>query len=148
MSPEEISIMLGGLISSSAVAARAQTLLTAKDWLSEVQEDQLVTLRMKQLVLELIDSKSSGDYKYLDIRLKALTALGDRLDKRKKATDVDLGVLYANQGQIMARIYDIAMSYVKGALRSEIDPARWDELQKEALLHARAELAKHEAVEA
>ena len=73
MSPDEISMSLGGVISPAAVAARTQSLLKAKDWLTEAQEDQLVTLRMKELVYGI----TSNDYKYLDVKLRALIALGD-----------------------------------------------------------------------
>lgn len=145
MSPEEISRLLGGVISPATVAARTQTLLTAKDWLSEAQEDQLVTLRMKQLVNDLLDSKYAQDYKYMDIRLKALTALGDRLDKRRQATTVDLNTLYGNQGAIMARAYDIALSYMRGVFKELIDADLWDETAREALVVAQSEILKHEA---
>jgi len=144
MSPDEISMSLGGVISPAAVAARTQSLLKAKDWLTEAQEDQLVTLRMKELVYGI----TSNDYKYLDVKLRALIALGDRLDKRKKATEVDLNMLYGNQGALLGRVVDMALSYMRGALREEVDGARWDDLVAEAVTVAQAEIAKHEAVEA
>jgi hypothetical protein len=148
MSPGEISQMLGGVISPATVAARTQTLLQAKDWLTETQEDQLVTLRMKQLVNDLLDSKYAQDYKYMDIRLKALTALGDRLDKRRSATAIDLNTLYGNQGALLGRVVDMALSYMKGALREAVDGEKWDELVREAVVQAQMEIRKHEAVEA
>ena len=143
LSPEEISASVGGIVSAKAIAARTQTLLKAKDWLTDAQEDQLVTLRMKEMVANI----TSSDYKYLDVKLRALIALGDRIDSRRKATDVDLNTLYGNQALIMARVYDIALSYMRGALREKIDPEVWDATAEEALLVAKGELAKHQAVE-
>ena len=148
MSPEEISLILGGIVSPQAVAARTQSLLKAKDWLTEAQEDQLVTLRLKQMFVELTESRQSGDYKYLTIKLDVLKALGDRIDKRKAATDVDLNTLYGNQGQIMMKAFDLALAHMRGAFSGQIDIEAWDAEVAEALLYARGEIAKHEAIEA
>lgn len=143
MSPDEISMMLGAVISPAAVAARTQSLLKAKDWLTDAQEDQLITLRMKEMLADI----TSKDYKYLDVKLRTLIALGDRIDRRKKATEVDLNTLYGNQGAIMARAYDIALAHMRGALSSQIDSAEWDAAAADGILYAQAEIMKHQAVE-
>lgn len=144
-SPAEISRRLGGVISPQAVAARTQTLLASKDWLTTQQEGQLIDLRLRKILVTLED-------RFLDIdsammQLKLLKEMGNRLDKRAASTSLNLDSLYGNQGKLMAKAYDIALSYIKGALREQIDPDKWDELAKEALGHAQAELAKHEAIE-
>lgn len=143
-SPEEIGERLR--LSPSAVAARITELLKMRDWLTAAQEDALITLRMKRILAQLEERYLDLDNAMMQLRL--LKEIGNRLDKRQAATSVDLNTLYDNQGRIMARAFDIALSYMRGALRDEIDPERWDELTDEALQHAEAELQKHEAIEA
>lgn len=145
-SPEDISKMLGGMISPAKVAAHTQTLLKSKDWLTQVQEEQLVLWELRQTLVQLKD-------KFLDVdnaklRLAFLKEIAGRLDKRSSANEVDLNTLYANQGRIMGQAYDIALTYIRAAFREEIDPEKWDEVKGEALRHAQRELAKYEAVEA
>lgn len=144
MSPDEISMSLGGVISPAAVAARTQSLLKAKDWLTEAQEDQLVTLRMKELVYGI----TSNDYKYLDVKLRALIALGDRLDKRKKATEVDLNTLYGNQAVIMGQAIELALQKALKVLREahpELQEAEVREALKLALPEATYEIQSRTA---
>ena len=144
-SPEEISRALGGTVSPEKVASHLQTLLRQKDWLTATQQDALITYRMQSVLSELEDRFLDIDH--AKVILQYLKALGDRLDKRAAATDHDLTTLYSNQGQIMARAYDIALSYMKGALRDDVDPEKWDTLAQDALTHAQAELAKYELTE-
>ena len=144
-SPEEISHALNGVVSPAKVAAHTQTLLKSKDWLTDVQEDALISYKMKKVLIGL-----EGQFMDLDhalARLKVLKEIGNRLDKRKAATDTDLNKLYANQGRIMGQVVDIALGYVKGALRDKVDPDLWDDIVKEAMYSAQAEIAKYEAVE-
>lgn len=139
-SPKEISDALGGVISPTRVASRIKELLESRDWLTEAQQDQMVSLKMRDLLAKL-----EGEFFNLDnakVQLMALKAIGDRLDKRRAATQVDLNTYHVNVGREMARVYDIAMSYMKGALREDIDPQRWEEAKQEAMIHARSELAK------
>lgn len=136
----EISKKLGGVISPTRVASRTKELLETRDWLTEAQQDSLVIMKMRKVLLHL-----EGQLLDLDnakVQLQFLKAIGDRLDKRRAATEVDLNTYHVNVGREMARVYDIALSYMKGALRGDVDPELWDETAREALEHARAELAK------
>lgn len=144
-SPEEISRRLNGVIRPRAVAARLVALTDMPDWLTAQRQDRVLTLRM-QAILDQLEARGF-DNDNAKTRLAVLKELGNRLDKRAAATNADLNTLYDNQGRIMAQAYDIALSYMKGALRDEIDPDRWDELSAEALKHAQTELTKHEAIE-
>ena len=47
----------------------------------------------------------------------------------------------------MGEDVDQALAYMKGALREKVDPELWEELVREAMLHAQAEIAKHEMIE-
>lgn len=144
-SPDEISQMLGGTISPAAVAARVQTLLKSQNWLTATQEDQLITLKMKRILIELEEMALSVEG--ASVQLRILQTLGERLEKRRNGNGSDLNVLYGNQGRLMGQVVDDALSYVKGSFRKEIDAAEWDTVIAEALLHAQAKLAKHQAIE-
>ncbi len=141
-SPEAISQMLGGVVSPARIRLRAQELVRTADWLTEAEQDKVVMLKLRRVLAEL-------EGRYLDVdnaklRLAFLREIGGRLEKRRAATDTDLNTLYANQGRIMGRIFDMALSYMSGAFREQIDPVRWAAAKKEALKHANAELQKYE----
>ena len=141
-SPEEISYMLGGLVSPQRVAARVQELLASKSWLTQQQEQRRLYLTLSGVLAEL-----QGRYLDVDnakVILQLIKEQSRQLEVASRAQETDLNKLYDNQGRIMARIFDMALSYIRGALRDEIDPDRWDELQAEALLMAQGEIAKHE----
>ena len=144
-SPAEISARLGGVVSAGAVASRVQTLLKAKDWLTTAQEEQLLLWELKMALVEI--NERTMDKDMLKVKLAYTKAITDRLDKRLASTDIDLGVLYQNQGRIMGQVVDSALSYMKGALREQVDATLWEDLVKEAMYSAQAEIAKHEAIE-
>lgn len=144
-SPEEISAALNGVLRPKTVAARIAELLKSKNWLSLMQRRQLLDWRLNKILLTL-------ESRFLDIdnammQLRIIKELYKQIEKSEAATAVDLNQLYGNQGRIMAQAFDVALSYMKGAFRDKIDPAEWDSLQREALLHARNELEQHTAIE-
>lgn len=142
-SAEEISRELGGVITPTRVAARIKELLESRDWLTEAQQDTLVVMKMRKALTKL--ERNSEGYLTEDsakVQLSFLKAIGERLDKRRAATEIDLNTYHVNVGREMARVYDLALAYMKGALRSAIDPEVWDETSRDALQHARVELAK------
>ena len=139
-SPEEISQRLGGVITPERVAAQKETLLASKQWLTATQEEELVLYRMRNILSQL-----EGQYLDMEnamVQLRFLKEIGSRLDKRREATQIDLETYDMNAARQMVAAYDIAIGYMKGALRSEVDPEVWDELAKEALSHAGREVAK------
>lgn len=145
-SPEEISVKLGGIASPGRIAARVQALLHSRDWLTSTQQDQLITFKLQRILLDFEDRVLDVDN--AKIRISLLKDIGVRLEKRQAATEVDLGRLYANQGAIMGRVFDNALTYMEGALRDKVDPELWAKLKEEALYSAQAEVAKYEAIEA
>lgn len=147
LSPEEISREIGGVLSPAGVRVRLNHLLRERDWLESTQKEQLILRRMNKVIDELED-RTKYDLDSAKVLLQYLKASADRLDKRNAAREIDLNTLYGNQAKIMARAYDIALAHMRGALRGEIEAAVWDEAAREALMYARAELEKHQAVEA
>lgn len=144
-SPEEISRRLGGVITPERVAAQKETLLASKKWLTATQEEDLVIHRMRAIVAkfeEQFHRESYPDKEMALVQLRFLKEIGNRLDKRREATQVDLETYDMNVAREMTRAYDIALGYMKGALRGEVDPETWDTLAREALAHAGREVAK------
>ena len=144
-SPDEISQRLGGVITPERVAARGKQLLADANWLTQVEQEELIIRRMRKIVSDM-----EGSYQDLDTQKAQIQALGEiakRLDKRRDATQVDLEALYGNQAQIMLRAVDLATGYLRGAFREQIDQQAWDEAIQEGMALAAAELQKHEAVE-
>lgn len=143
-SPKEISQALGGVITPTRVAARIKELLETRDWLTDAQQDQMVSLKMRKLLGKVEDQFFTEDN--AKVQLATLKAIGERLDKRRAATAVDLNTLYSNQAQIMLRAIDIATGYLRGAFREQIEQEEWDAAIREGMSLAAAELEKHEAV--
>ncbi|QIK64522.1 hypothetical protein G7068_16230 [Leucobacter viscericola] len=144
-SPEEISFMLGGLITPERIASRTQELLKSKNWLTQQQEQRRLYLTLSALLATLQDGYFDLDKaKVILATVKQLSAQAERLGA---ATEEDLNKLYGNQGRIMAQVVDGAFGYMRGALRERVPAELWDELMIEALSHARDEIAKHEAIE-
>lgn len=142
-SPEEIGERLR--LSPKAVAARITELLKMRDWLTAAQEDALITLKMKRILVQLEDRYLDLDNAMMQLRL--LKEIGNRLDKRQAATSVDLSTYNQNVGRVLGQVVDSSLAYMKGALREQVDPELWDTLVMEAMQHARTEIAKNEIEE-
>lgn len=141
-SPEEISALLGGVVSPAKVAAHTQTLLKSRDWLTQAQEEQLLYLRLQKALTTLENRYMDNDN--ARILLSYFKEVRAALSSRSGANEVNLNALYANQGRLMGRVVDMALSYMKGALREQVDPDLWDRLKEEALLSAQTEIGKYE----
>lgn len=140
MSPEELSRSIEGLMTPVQVAAYVKRLLADKDWLTEAEQDNLITLKLQNILVKL--EGKFQDNENLDLQLKFLKEIGNRLDKRRAATQVDLTTYHANVGREMGRIFDMALSHMKGALSHVVDPDEWDAASEAALQHAQTEAMK------
>lgn len=141
-SPEEISEKFGGAIEPARVAALTKELLSRRDWLTMAEREVMLIIRLENILNDLETARDSHDYNNAQIQLGYLKELGNRFDKRRAAVQVDLETYDMNVAREMVRAYDIALSYMKGALRADIDEERWDEVAKEALAHAGREVTK------
>lgn len=144
-SPEEIAQMLGGIITPERVASRAQELLKTRNWLTLAQQQQRLFLTLSSLLAKLQEQYMSLDA--AKVMLAMIKELFAQTKSMGSATEEDLNKLYGNQGLIMARVVDKALSYMKGAFRDEIDPEKWEKVYLEALEYARDEIALYEAGE-
>lgn len=141
-SAEEISRRLGGVITPERVAAQKTILLTSKRWVDAAEQDELVLFRLRRILAQLEERFHADDMESAMVQLRFLKEIGARLDKRREATKIDLETYDMNVAREMTRVYDIALGYMKGALRGEIDPDIWDEVAREALAHAGREVTK------
>lgn len=124
-SPDEISRHLGGAISPARAAARIKELLKTRDWLSAAEQDEIVTWKMRQLLGSLEEAYFKGDLASAKIQLDFLKAIGDRLDKRRAATEDEKNALYMNQATIVFQ-----------AIKAMIDVAKLDSEARAALREA------------
>lgn len=149
-SPEQIAQRLAAdaatAISAAAVAQRRTELLTAPPLLKEAEEMRALDLRLKSIVAQLEESHLSLDH--AKVILLYLKEIGVRMDKRVAAREIDVATWEGNMGSLLARSVDLALSFMRGALREEIDADRWDDLLLEGMAHARREIEKSRAVEA
>jgi len=144
MSPEELSALVGGAIRPDRVAAHVKKLLKARNWLDEAELDSLVTYKLQRILSEM-------EGRYMDvenatIQLKLLKEVGARLDRRKIATEVDLGVLYGNQARLMAQALTMAMERALSELQKKVPTLAQQDVRAaltEALPHAVLLISEH-----
>lgn len=149
-SPERISERLGNVIEPARVRMRVRELLKSEDWLTVAEQEVALLRVLRKNLVKIQDflSENGVDEAALNLTLSYTKELLARGDKRMSSTQVKLDQYNANVGRTIGHVVDLALTYMKGALRSEVDPAKWDQLVKEALLMAQTEIEKKQAVEA
>lgn len=140
MSLNQLSFKIEGILTPEQCGARLSQLLDAPDWLSQTQQDQLVTMKMRQIIVELEDMPRTT--RNAEIILNGLEKLGARLEKRSAATDAELHTLYAFQGAALLDAVTAIMNYIKEQIEAG---AVWDEhLTAKGMRYAQIEVAKNE----
>jgi hypothetical protein len=89
--------------------------------------------------MELRSNFKASDEEYLDamkLQLAYIDRIFERYNRRKAATDEELGTWNQNVGREIGAIVDETLAYMKGALRGEIDGQSWEALKLEAMQHA------------
>lgn len=144
LSPSAISFKLEGLLTPAQVRARITTLLDAPDWLTSAQADQLVTMKMRQIVTALTSQTLTA--RNAEVILNGLEKIGNRLDRRHETTEKDLQTLYAFQGTVLLDAISVALQYIRSQV-AKGDPGlelQFDRSLETALRFAQIELNKHE----
>jgi hypothetical protein len=100
---------------------------------------------LRNRVYELQKAK---DLDSIKVQASIIKDLLTQLDKRQKANETDLSTYNANVGRQLGHVVDLVLTYMRGAMRDEIDLQKWDDSIEEALVLAQAEIAKRQAVEA
>ena len=143
LSAEAIAFKIEGLMTPVQVLSRIAFLLETPDRLTQLQQDQLITLKMRQLVVQFEEMPLTA--RNGEVMLRALEAIGARLDKRAASTQKDLSSLYAFQGTIMLDAIGVALEHMRGVLTaSGTEPGTWDDALESGLRFAQIELSKHE----
>lgn len=147
-SAEAISFRIEGILTPKQVAARIDQLLAAPDRLSMLQQDQLITLKMRQVVNQLEETMSGGHVtaRTAEVVLGGLEKIGNRLDKRQESTERELKSLYAFQGVAFLDAVIEALNFIKqnavGA--DKIPEEEWDRHLENATRKAQLSLAVHD----
>jgi len=147
-SPHEISREMHGILSPAAIAARLQTLLKAKNWLTLTQERALTAWKLKDILRQLEEQFLSDNN--AKIRVSVIKEITANLDRAEATTNADLDRLYGNQaiimGQVIERALQMALSEL-GKNYPDIDETDLREVLRVALPEAAAEIQMRTADE-
>lgn len=143
LSPEQIAVKLEGAFTPEQVLNRIYQLTATPDWLTLTMEDALVTRKMRNLVNELEEQPRTA--RNAEILVRALEAVGKRLDNRMAATEQDLTKLYAFQGAAMLDAILATLTHIREKINVEIDDETWNNALESGMRVAQIEVSKHEA---
>lgn len=145
LSAQALSYKIQGILTPEQVMARIAYLVETPDRLTQLQQDQLVTLKMRQIVVELEELPRTT--RNAEVILQGLEKIGNRLDRRQESTERELSSLYAFQGTVLLDAINVAMAHMRGALTkgSALAEEQWDNALESAIRFAQIELSKHEA---
>lgn len=144
LSLNALSYKIGNILTPEQCGARIVQLLDAPDWLTLAQQDRLVTMKMRLLIVNLEEMTLSA--RTAEILIRALESLGNRLDRRQEATDRDLHTLYAFQGGVLLDGINAAMAHMRGRLTAgdKLSEKEWDDALESSIRYAQMEIVKHE----
>lgn len=142
LSPEQIAVKLEGALTPEQVLNRIYQLTATPDWLTLTMEDALVTRKMRNLVNELEEQPRTA--RNAEILVRALEAVGKRLDNRMAATEQDLTKLYAFQGAAMLDAILATLTHIREKINVEIDDETWNNALESGMRVAQIEVSKHE----
>ena len=145
LSAQALSYKIQGILTPEQVMARIAYLVETPDRLTQLQQDQLVTLKMRQIVVELEELPRTT--RNAEVILQGLEKIGNRLDRRQESTERELSSLYAFQGTVLLDAINVAMAHMRGAITqgNELAEEQWDNALESAIRFAQIELSKHEA---
>lgn len=141
LSAEEISERIGRHLSPARVIQKTKELLRGGDWLDLAEKESALLRLLQERVIEL---QRAHDLDSIKIQGGLIKDLLIRLDKRRAAVDSDLNTYNENVGRQLGHVVDLTLTYMKGALRDQVDPAKWDELVADALVMAQVEIEKRQ----
>jgi hypothetical protein len=144
LSLNALSYKLNGVLTPEQCGARLAQLLETPDFLTAAQQDQLVTMKMRQIVVELEELPRTT--RNAEVLLNGLEKVGTRLEKRAAATAQELSTLYAFQGGVLLDAVQVALAHMRGQITqgNKLAEEQWDNALESALRFAQMELAKHE----
>lgn len=146
-----ISARLGGVLTAQQCGARISQLLDTPDWLTQAKQSQLVTQKMRLLVValeEMLEDRPTS--RTAEVLGAQLERLGNQLEKRQAATESDLNRLYAFEGGVLLDAVTIALNHMKSAITggSAVAGKEWDDAMESAIRLASIEIGNHEPTDA
>lgn len=150
LSPAAISFKLEGLLSPEQVLFRINQLLETPDRFTMLQQDQLVTQKLRNLIVQLEEmmvSPGTMTARTAEVLGAQLERLGNRLDKRVASTEKDLHTLYAFQGGVLLDGVMASMNYMRTQIASGNIPSNeeeWNAMLQSSIRYAQFEIASHE----
>lgn len=142
LSAEEISGRIGGALSPARVMVHTREMLRGGNWLDDAERELAILRMLNKNLVEL--HQMALDTDGAKIQLQYAKELMDRLAKRRGAVESDLNTYNANVGRQLGHVVDLALTYMKGALREKIDPQAWDGLVLDAMAVAQVEIERHQ----
>lgn len=139
LSPEDISREIGEVMTPARVMVRTRELLRSGDWLEQKEQEQALLTTLRNRVYEL---QKRDDLDSIKVQASIIKDLLAQLDKRQKANETDLNTYNANVGRQLGHVVDLALTYVRGSFRDQIEPTRWAEVIQEAMVMAASEIEK------
>lgn len=113
-SPAEIAELTG--LDSGFIAERIASLLQAKDWLTDRQEERLLLIEaaaLKDKAFGMLDEVEAKDFASVaNVVLRSLRLVSDRLDARRKLVDSDIQKITSAHAKIFAEAFDSALRYI------------------------------------
>lgn len=148
LSPEAISEKIDGVMSPAKVRLRVRELLKETDWLDNAEQEVALIRVMRRNLAQLQRLLEEGiDTEVMKTSLSYIKSILERMDKQQSNTEAKLDQYNANVGRTIGRVVDLSLTYMKGAVRDQIDGDEWDVLVREALQSARMEIEKYQVPE-
>jgi hypothetical protein len=150
LSPAAISFKLEGLLTPEQVLFRINQLLETPDRFTALQQDQLVTQKMRRLVAqleEMMNTPGTTTARTAEVLGVQLERLGNRLDRRAASTQKELKTLYAFQGTVLLDGVNASMNYMRTQIAAGKIPKNeqeWDAMLAASIRYAQFEIASHE----
>jgi hypothetical protein len=147
-SPEELSRLTGTTVKPAAAAQRVIDILKSQDWLSQVQQKQLLIhdlMAIKdKLMHEVIDLNMTKDNAGTLVRV--LKEIGDRLDKDK--LDLNAALTQIRKAHAEMMLAAIRVAFERSALELEkrypqVSKTELNEVFRMALPEAAREIEAH-----
>lgn len=147
-SPEELSKLTGGTIRPAAAAQRVIDILKSRDWLTQVQQKQLLIedlmMVKDKLMREVIDLNMTKDNSGTLVRV--LKEIGDRLDKDK--LDLNAALTQIRKAHAEMMLAAIRVAFERSALElekryPEVPKGEIHEVFRMALPEAASEIEAH-----
>lgn len=147
-SPEELSRLTAGRVSPAAAAQRVIDILKSRDWLSQVQQKQLLIedlmMVKDKLMREVIDLNMTKDNSGTLVRV--LKEIGDRLDKDK--LDLNAALTQIRKAHAEMMLAAIRVAFERSALElekryPEVSKGEIHEVFRAALPEAAREIEAH-----